>query len=101
MAQWKQTQLLFMRMQVRSLALLSRLKIWRSCELWGRLAATAPIQPLAWELPYAAGVALKRKKKRRNLHFKDEPSKLTPKFLMSGAVFLAAPDSALSYLITS
>ena len=30
--------------------------------LWCRLAATAPIQPLAWELPYAAGVALKKKK---------------------------------------
>ena len=25
--------------------------------------AMAPIQPLAWELPYAAGAALKRKKK--------------------------------------
>ena len=31
--------------------------------LWRRRAAEAPIQPLAWELPYAAGVALKRKKK--------------------------------------
>ena len=30
--------------------------------LWWRLAATAPIQPLAWELPYAAGAALKGKK---------------------------------------
>ena len=28
--------------------------------LWCRPAATAPIQPLAWELPYAAGVALKK-----------------------------------------
>jgi len=28
-----------------------------------RPAATAPIQHLAWELPYAAGVALKRQKK--------------------------------------
>ena len=28
--------------------------------LWCRLAAVAPIQPLAWELPYAMGVALKR-----------------------------------------
>ena len=28
--------------------------------LWCRLAAAAPIQPLAQELPYAAGVALKR-----------------------------------------
>ena len=25
-------------------------------------SAPAPIQPLAWELPYATGVALKRKK---------------------------------------
>ena len=27
--------------------------------LWGRPAAVAPIRPLAWEPPYAAGVALK------------------------------------------
>jgi len=26
------------------------------------LAATAPITPLAWEIPYAAGVAIKKKK---------------------------------------
>ncbi len=33
--------------------------------LWlrGRSAAVAPIQPLPWELPYAAGTALKRQKK--------------------------------------
>ena len=31
--------------------------------LWCRLAATAPIGPLAWKPAYAAGVALKRKKK--------------------------------------
>ena len=30
--------------------------------LWCRLAATAPIQPLTWEPPYAAGAALKSKK---------------------------------------
>ena len=30
--------------------------------LWCRLAAAAPIQPLAWELPYAAGAALKKPK---------------------------------------
>ena len=29
--------------------------------LWRRLTAAALIQPLAWELPYAAGVALKKK----------------------------------------
>ena len=32
--------------------------------LWCRLAATAPIQPLAWELPYAIGAALKRKQQQ-------------------------------------
>ena len=30
--------------------------------LWCRVAATAPIGPLAWETPYAAGVALKGQK---------------------------------------
>ena len=29
--------------------------------LWCRLAAEAPIRPLAWEPPYAAGVAVKDK----------------------------------------
>ena len=29
--------------------------------LWGRPAAVAPIQPLAWKLPYAMGKALKNK----------------------------------------
>ena len=32
--------------------------------LWHRLAATAPIGPLGWVTPYAAGAALKRKKKK-------------------------------------
>ena len=31
--------------------------------LWRRPAAVAPIRPLAWELPCAPGVALKRQKK--------------------------------------
>ena len=29
--------------------------------LWCRLATVAPIRPLAWELQYASGVALKSK----------------------------------------
>ena len=33
--------------------------------LWYRLAVAAPIQPLAWDLPYAMGTALKRKKKKK------------------------------------
>ena len=36
--------------------------------LWHRLAAVAPIRPLAWEPPYASGVALKRQKdKKKNV----------------------------------
>ena len=38
--------------------------------LWCRPAAIAPIRPLAWEPPYATGVALekaKRPKKKKNL----------------------------------
>ena len=33
--------------------------------LWHRPVATALIRPLAWELPYAAGAALKTKKGKR------------------------------------
>ena len=33
--------------------------------LWQRPAAVAPIRSLAWELPYTAGVALKRKKNKK------------------------------------
>ena len=33
--------------------------------LWHRLAAAAPTGPLAWEHPYAAGVALKSRKKKK------------------------------------
>ena len=80
-----------MRMQDRSLALLSGLRIRRCCELgvshrcssdpvllwlWCRPAATAPIGPLAWEPPYAMGAALqktKRQKEKKKLK-KENPS---------------------------
>ena len=66
-----------MRMQVRSLALLSGLRIWHCYEqsgdgsylallwLWHRPAAVAPISPLAWELPYATGAAQEKKRKEK------------------------------------
>ena len=73
-----------MRTQVRSLALLSGLRIqcchelWCRLQtgsdpmllwLWCRLAATTPIQPLAWEPPFVTGAALKsRKKKIKNYY---------------------------------
>ena len=40
---------------------LDRVLLWR----WRRLAATAQIRPLAWELPYAEGVALEKAKRQR------------------------------------
>ena len=82
MAQWGLIQLVSMRARVRSLASLSGLgsDIAMSCGvgrrrgldpmllwLWCRLAATAPIPPLAWEPPYATGGALKGKKNPKKL----------------------------------
>ena len=61
MTQWVRTQLVSIRMQVRSLASLNGLRMWRCCGCG--VAAIARIGPLAWELPYAAGLALKKKKK--------------------------------------
>ena len=57
-------------MRVRSLALPSELRIWCCHELWRRPAAVAPISPLAWKLPYDAGTALKKKKKRHTKKFR-------------------------------
>ena len=54
-----------MRMRVQSLASLSVLKIHCCRELWNKLAAAAPIGPLAWEPPCAVGAALRKKKKKK------------------------------------
>ena len=36
------------------------------------VSAAAPIQPLAWELPYATGTAVKRKKKNKQKKLQQE-----------------------------
>ena len=41
----------------------------------GRLAATAPIRPLAWEPSYAEGVALKSNKKKKKTENKEQKTK--------------------------
>ena len=43
--------------------------------LWRRLAATAPIQPLAWEPPHAVGVALEKTKKKEEKKEEEEKRK--------------------------
>ena len=37
--------------------------------LWRRLVVTAPIRPLAWESPYATGVAQKKAKRQKKKKF--------------------------------
>ena len=71
-AQWLISPTSIHRMQVQSLASLSGLRIWRCGELWCRPAATAPIQSLVWELPYAAGAALKQQKTKEKKKKKEE-----------------------------
>ena len=64
-AQWL-TNLISMRRHVWSLASLSGVRIRHCCELWCRLAALAPIQSLAWELPYSTSTALNKTNKQKS-----------------------------------
>ena len=40
--------------------------------LWHRPAATAPIGPVAWEPPYAVGMALERQKRQKKKNYISE-----------------------------
>ena len=51
--------------------------------LWCRLAAVAPIQPLAWEPPYAAGAALEKAKRQERKKGRKERKKERKKALGS------------------
>ena len=64
--------LVSMRMRVGSLASLVGLRIWHGCGCGSRPEGTAPIQPLAWELPYPMGVALKTQKEKKKKKGKKE-----------------------------
>ena len=59
--------------------------------LWCRPAAAASIQPLAWEHPYATGVALKRPKNK-----KQKPPKQTKK--TPGQITLDFKSSSMALL---
>ena len=77
-----------MRMQVRPLVSPSGLRIWYCYKLWHRsqmwlrssiavavvqAVAKALIWPLAWELPFAAGVDIKRKQTNKKPSYKQNP----------------------------
>ena len=64
MVQWLKNPTRNQEVAVPSLALLSRLRIWRCSELWCRPAATALIRPLAWEPPHASGRAPEKAKRQ-------------------------------------
>ena len=49
--------------------------------LWSRLTAVALIQPLAWELPYAAGAALKSKTKQNKTKQKTASSEFEDSYV--------------------
>ena len=59
--------------------------------LWCRLAAVAPIRPLAWELPYATGETLKRKEKEERKV--DWIPSLGDYFLFQAHFLSSLPDS--------
>ena len=44
--------------------------------LWRRLAATAPIQPLAWELPYVGGAPQEMAKRQKKKKLQDRRPKI-------------------------
>jgi len=72
-AQQVMNWLISMRIGVRCLALLSVLSIWWYHKLWCRtqtllgfcITVAALIRPLAWELSYTAGVAIKKKEGKK------------------------------------
>ena len=111
--------------EVQSLASISGLKIWCCSELWCRSqtrledpellwlwcrpAAAAPIQLLAWELPYAMGGALKRQQtktilssilKRKPRSIKSSPSVHCTVYLTLSKIFLSyfSPHFNVSFL---
>ena len=75
----KESNIVFMKMQVSSLAWILRSNVAKGCGighrcgldptlswLWYRPAAATLIRPLAWELAFAAGAALKKLKNFKN-----------------------------------
>ena len=65
--------------------------------LWLRLAAAAPIQLQAWELPYAAGAALKRQKKKKTKASAGSPRTLRAHILESEECLGPNSDSNTCY----
>ena len=57
--------------------------------LWRRQAATAPIRPLAWEPPYAVGMALKTQKDKKTKKKKTIPVPDPNTYFLAQTFYLA------------
>ena len=106
-----------MRTQVQPLASLSGLGIWRCRELWCSLdlallwlwlwrrpAAAVLIGPQAWEPPYAAGAALKSKKKgkKKRIMFWPHPCCICKILSTQGqCVYLSTPELNVAFFFIS
>ena len=55
--------------------------------LWSSPAAAVPIGPVAWEPPYAMGVAQKDKKKKKKKERKKERKKMQIKTIMKSSLY--------------
>ena len=86
-----------MRTHVQSLASLKWVKDPTLLWLWCRPAATAPIQPLAWELPYAVGAVLKRQKKEKEVEALEWWTKLASHPSSSSSYLMLSPFISLSF----
>ena len=67
--------------------------------LWLRPSAVAPIRPLGWELPYAVGAALKRKKKKKTSLFEIYNFKIYNKALLIIITMLCIMSSEIIYIV--
>ena len=66
--------------------------------LWCRPMATALIQPLAWEPPFAMGVALKRKKDKKRKRRKKRKSFPTSALEEGEKDYLRTPTGSVKFL---
>ena len=69
------------------------LKCSSDLRVWHRLAAAAPIQPLTWQLPYAAGATLRRKKSQFQYYL---PALISPEFVLGTKVHSSQGSHSLS-----
>ncbi len=67
--------------------------------LWRRLAAIALIRPLAWEPPYAEGVALEKAKRQKKKKKEKKKEKLSLMFLRFSPCCMNIEDTSFFFVV--